>query len=89
MFRISISNNQNFICPKDKTILEAARSNLIKVPYACARGGCGYCKVKVLEGTYKMDRYAKSALSDEEVNQGIILLCKTYPLSDLKLEMNL
>ena len=35
-----------------------------------------------------MDKYAKSALSDEEVENGYVLLCKTHPLSDLQLEWN-
>ena len=37
---------------------------------------------------YVMDKYAKSALSDEEVENGYVLLCKTHPLSDLQLEWN-
>jgi ferredoxin len=88
MFRIYMNNDQSFICSENETLLEGARSGMVKVPYACTRGGCGYCKVKVLEGEYKMDRYAKSALSDEEVKDSIVLLCKTYPLSDLQLEMS-
>ena len=61
---------------------------MVKVPYACVGGGCGYCKVKVIDGQYVMDKYAKSALSDEEVENGYVLLCKTHPLSDLQLEWN-
>jgi ferredoxin len=88
MFKININNDQSFVGSEEETLFEAARSQMVKIPYACTRGGCGYCKVKVLEGKYKMDRYAKSALSDEEVNNRIVLLCKTRPLSDLHLELN-
>ena len=88
MFTITINNDQNFVCSKEETLLEAARSAMVKIPYACTRGGCGFCKVKVLEGQYVMDNYAKSALSDEEVKDRIVLLCKTRPLSDLHLELN-
>jgi ferredoxin len=89
MFRINMNNNQSFLCSENQTLLEAARSQMVKIPYACTRGGCGYCKVKVVNGSYSMEKYAKSALSDEEVANKIILLCKTYPQSDLHLDMNI
>ncbi len=87
MFRIYM-NDQSFLCDKENTLVQAARQQMVKIPYACVGGGCGYCKVKVIEGKYEMDRYAKSALSDEEVEKGYVLLCKTHPLSDLQLEGN-
>lgn len=89
MFRININNNQSFLCSENQSVLEAARSQMVKIPYACTRGGCGYCKVKVMDGTYKMEKYAKSALSHEEVSNQIVLLCKTYPQSDLRLDTNI
>ncbi|WP_428908496.1 2Fe-2S iron-sulfur cluster-binding protein [Niallia sp. Krafla_26] len=89
MFRISIDNEESFLCSENQTLLEAARSQMVKVPYACTRGGCGFCKAKVMEGAFRLDIYAKSALSDEEVEKKIILLCKTYAESDLQLTMNL
>lgn len=85
MFRINI-NNQTIQCPTEKTIGDAARSQMIKVPIACNGGGCGFCKVKVISGEYKMDKYSKGALSDEEAENGFVLLCKTYPLSNMVLE---
>ncbi|WP_338469330.1 2Fe-2S iron-sulfur cluster-binding protein [Niallia sp. XMNu-256] len=85
MFRINKNQNQSFLCAEHQTIVESARLQMEKVPYACTRGGCGYCKAKVLDGSYHMERYAKSALSDGEVLDGIVLLCKTYPRSDLKI----
>ena len=86
MFRINL-NDQHFFCSTESTLVQAARQQMVKVPYACVGGGCGYCKVRVTEGKYKMDRYAKSALSDEEVEKGYVLLCKTRPLSDLQIEL--
>lgn len=88
MFRINIDKEESFLCSESQSLLEAARSQMVKVPFACTRGGCGFCKVKVINGSYKMEMYAKSALSDEEAKQSIVLLCKTYPQSDLQLTLN-
>ena len=60
---------------------------MIKVPIACNGGGCGFCMAKVIEGQFVTDKYSKGALSDEEREQGFILLCKTRPLSDMQLQL--
>ena len=86
MFRITI-NAQTFLCPPEKTIGEAARAQMVKAPIACNGGGCGFCKVKVMDGQFKMDKYSKDALSDEELESNLILICKTHPLSDMHLEL--
>jgi len=88
MFRINI-DNQSFLCSKEHNLVQAARAQMVKIPCACLGGGCGICKVKVISGQYEMDTYAKSALSDEEARIGYVLLCKTRPLSDLQIEMNI
>ncbi|MCQ6275463.1 2Fe-2S iron-sulfur cluster binding domain-containing protein [Bacillus sp. V3B] len=85
MFKITL-NNESFLCPETMTIVEAAKIQTAKVPYGCIGGGCGICKMKVVEGQYKLDNDAKNALSDEERKNGFVFLCKTYPLSDLQLE---
>ena len=86
MFRIN-SNDQQFLCSTESTLVQAARQQMVKVPYACVGGGCGYCKVRVVEGKYFMDKYAKNALSAQEAEKGYVLLCKTHPLSDLHIEL--
>lgn len=86
MFRINIVN-QTYSCSPGKDLLKEARAQMVKVPYACANGGCGLCKVKVIDGIYKMEAYSRRALTDEEREQGCVLLCKTYPLSHLQAEL--
>lgn len=83
MFEINIVDQKTYSCSSEKDLLKAARSHMVKVPYACASGGCGLCKVKVTNGDYKMEAYSKRALTDDERENGLILLCKTYPLSHL------
>jgi CDP-4-dehydro-6-deoxyglucose reductase len=72
-----------FSCGENMDLLKAAKSQQVKIPYGCANGGCGMCKVKIKEGEYKIGLCSKGALSDEERRQGYVLACKTYPLSHL------
>lgn len=85
MYNIQIAE-QIYSCTTEKDLLKGARSQMVKVPYGCANGGCGVCKVKVTKGQYEMKAYSNRALTDEERNEGNVLLCKTYPLSDIQAE---
>lgn len=49
----------------------------------CFGGGCGVCKIQVLEGQYRSGPMSKSHVSDEEAAQGYGLACKVIPESDL------
>jgi len=86
MHRIMIGE-ETFLCPEDKDLLKAARSQRVQLPFGCASGGCGLCKIKVIKGDYEVDVCSKDALSDEEREQGYALLCKTYPYSPLEAEL--
>jgi CDP-4-dehydro-6-deoxyglucose reductase len=79
-------NNESFICPETMSIVEAAKIQTAKIPYGCNGGGCGICKMRIVEGQYKLTDAAAKALSAEEKNNGHAYLCQTYPLSDLQLE---
>lgn len=69
-------------------MVAATRAQLIKVPFACVGGGCGFCKARVTDGQYRLKKYAKSALTDEEAKVGYVLLCKAHPINDLQIELN-
>jgi ferredoxin len=82
MYQINIGGKV-FSCEENMDLLKAANSQQVKIPYGCANGGCGMCKVKIKEGEYKIGLCSKGALSDEERQKGYVLACKTYPLSHL------
>lgn len=72
---------RSFAMPKDGvTVLQAAIENNMDAPHACKAGVCSTCKAKLLEGEVEM--VANHALEDYEVEQGYILTCQCYPLSD-------
>lgn len=63
-----------------QSVLEAAIENDIDAPFACKAGVCATCKAKVLDGEVEM--LANHALEDYEVEQGYVLTCQCYPVSD-------
>ncbi|MCK8523362.1 ferredoxin--NADP reductase [Aquimarina sp. D1M17] len=65
--------------PGDKTILQAALSNNILLPYSCRSGMCSSCKAKCVTGEVKM--IDGHFLSDDEVAEGSILTCVSFPKS--------
>lgn len=71
-----------FQMPKGgQSVLEAAVQNDMDAPFSCKAGICATCKAKVIEGEVEM--HANHALEDYEVEQGYVLTCQCYPLSDI------
>ena len=74
-------STRSFTMPKDGvTLLEAAIENNIDAPFSCKAGVCSTCRAKLLEGEVEM--VANHALEDYEVEQGYILTCQCYPMTD-------
>jgi ferredoxin-NADP reductase len=62
----------------DTTILEAARSVGIAIPYACTMGLCGTCKVMKGGGLVRVDH--NGGVTDGELQEGYVLACCTRPM---------
>lgn len=71
---------RSFTMDKDQTVLDAALENAIDAPFACKAGVCSTCRCKVIEGEVEM--VANHALEDYEVQQGYVLSCQSFPVSD-------
>ncbi len=69
-----------------ETLLDAGLRQDINLPYECRNGGCGMCKCTVLAGKVDPGLYQPSALSDEELAQGKVLLCCATALDDVEIE---
>lgn len=70
--------------PENETILSAAQSAGLDLPYSCSAGVCTTCAAQVLEGT--VDQTDGMGVSPELQAKGYALLCVAYPRSDLKIE---
>ncbi|MEM6261361.1 MAG: ferredoxin--NADP reductase [Bacteroidota bacterium] len=62
------------------TILEAAMEQGLYLPYSCQSGICSTCMGKVHQGTVEMDN--NESLTDEDLDEGYVLLCQAHPTSD-------
>ena len=67
-----------------QTVLQAAGSAGVALPFSCAMGGCGACKLHRVKGDYVMDE--PNCLTDAEKQQGYVLTCVGKPLSAVTLE---
>lgn len=63
-----------------ETLLDAAQKAGADLPFACKGGVCCTCMAKLLEG--KVDMAVNYALEPDQVEQGFILTCQSYPLTD-------
>ena len=62
------------------TILDKALDEGADVPYACKGGVCATCKALLVKGQVEMDN--NHCLTDDEVEEGMILTCQAHPVSD-------
>ncbi len=69
---------------EDEYILEAAEEAGLTLPYDCRSGTCVTCIQKCLEG--EIDQDMAFAIGDEELEQGLRLICIGSPLSDVVLD---
>lgn len=60
-----------------QTILEAGLAAGIDMPFSCAMGGCGACKVRLANGEVQMEE--PNCLSRAERQQGYVLTCVGRP----------
>jgi ring-1,2-phenylacetyl-CoA epoxidase subunit PaaE len=66
--------------PKVTTVLDSAQAKRPDLPFACKGGVCGTCRAKVTQGEVEMAR--NYALEDSEVEQGFVVTCQSFPISD-------
>ncbi|HZH26515.1 MAG TPA: 2Fe-2S iron-sulfur cluster-binding protein [Azospirillaceae bacterium] len=67
-----------------QTILDAALAAGVPYPHGCRTGECGACKSRLLAGEVDMRAYDRTALSDAERRDGLVLVCRAYPRSDVQ-----
>lgn len=60
-----------------ETILEAGLAAGAALPYSCAMGGCGACRIRLTDGEVVLD--APHCLTDRERADGFILACVARP----------
>ena len=62
------------------SVLDAAQLTRADLPFACKGGVCGTCRAHLVDGEVEMAR--NYALSSDEVDQGFVLTCQSFPISE-------
>jgi NAD(P)H-flavin reductase/ferredoxin len=70
-----------------ETLLQAGLRQGVDMPYSCRVGGCATCKCKLVEGKVRQLTETSYLLSDDELDNGMILACQSVPLSDVRIEL--
>jgi glycine betaine catabolism B len=68
----------------DTHVLAAARAAGMRLPSSCTRGLCGTCKSRLISGEVAMQH--QGGIRQREIDQGMVLICCSKPLSDLVID---
>lgn len=81
--RVQVADTgQSFEVGADETILAAALAAGIPLAHDCQLGGCGTCRIKLLDGRISYAEFPL-ALTPEEERASYALACQAQPQSDL------
>ncbi|WP_439609723.1 2Fe-2S iron-sulfur cluster-binding protein [Hydrogenophaga sp.] len=78
-----LETGQSFDVAAGEAVLEAALRGQIALPHECQFGGCGTCRVRVVEGTVGYEDELPMGLTEEEAEAGYALACQARPSTDL------
>lgn len=77
----------SFSAADDEPVLAAGLRQHLALPFGCQSGGCGSCRVRMLQGEVHYP-FEPPALSSAEKAAGYILMCQARPRSELLLELH-
>lgn len=80
--------NETYRCDERISLLEGMETLRKKgIPVGCRGGGCGVCKIEIVEGSYSKRVMSRDHVSEEEEAQDIVLACRVKPTSDVRLRV--
>jgi ferredoxin-NADP reductase len=85
MYKVEFTKSRRVLeVSADTSVLAAARAAGMRLPSSCTRGLCGTCKSKLVSGEVSMQH--QGGIRQREIDQGMVLICCSKPLSDLVIE---
>lgn len=86
-FRVQwLEGDTTFSVAPGESVLDAALRQQVALPHDCRFGGCGSCRVQLLDGLVQYEEQP-FALTPEDQARGEALACQARPLSDLVLSV--
>jgi len=83
-----VGGGEPFSANPETSVLQSLAQGAGKViTVGCRGGGCGVCKIRVLAGEYRRGPMSKVHISAQEADAGYCLACRTYPRSDVLIEV--
>jgi 3-phenylpropionate/trans-cinnamate dioxygenase ferredoxin reductase subunit len=81
--------DETYVCATSESLLQGMlRLGRKGIPVGCVNGGCGVCKVQVLEGQCQsLGPISRAHVSAAEEAHGITLACRVAPLTPVELEV--
>lgn len=78
---------RNFTVAAGRSLLASLVAKGIDIlSVGCRNGGCGICRVQILEGLFTPMPMNRSRISAADEASGIVLACRIIPLSNLRIE---
>lgn len=73
--------------PDGQQVIEAAAAAGFVLPSQCGQGTCGTCH-GTARGAYRLGAHSPAALPPEQAEAGGVLLCRTYPLGPVGVQVS-
>ena len=80
---------EKYLCANTENLLQGmARIGRKCIPVGCVNGGCGICKVAIVEGDVrKCGPMSRAHVTQQEEAKGIALACRVLPMTAVELEV--
>ena len=83
---VYLSSGKKFQASNDVSLLDAASTSGVSLPYSCKTGRCSACRCKVINGNTKA-LLPELGLTDAEKSSGWILSCARSATTDIALDV--
>jgi 3-phenylpropionate/trans-cinnamate dioxygenase ferredoxin reductase subunit len=83
-----VGSDERFMCTTGESVLRGMlRLGRRGIPVGCLGGGCGVCKVRIVEGrVMRLGPVSRAHVSADEEAAGSTLACKVTPATALLIE---
>jgi Na+-transporting NADH:ubiquinone oxidoreductase subunit NqrF len=83
-----VETGETFLCGKDQHLLTGMTGMGKRgIPSGCHGGGCGVCKIEIIEGAARKLRMSRRHVSVEEEVRGIALACRVKPREPMRVRV--